>query len=67
MSVPGAFAATEIDGRLLVDGGIANNIPIDRAREMGVRAREDALERFRREKVVTAYEDLYRRILDRPA
>ncbi len=35
MSVPGAFAATEIDGRLLVDGGITDNIPIDVARAMG--------------------------------
>lgn len=35
MSVPGAFAATKIDDKLLVDGGISNNIPIDRAREMG--------------------------------
>jgi len=35
MSVPGAFAATEIDGHLLVDGGITDNIPIDVVREMG--------------------------------
>ncbi|MGB8712513.1 MAG: patatin-like phospholipase family protein [Onishia taeanensis] len=35
MSVPGAFAATEIDGRLLVDGGITDNIPIDVVRDMG--------------------------------
>jgi N-acetyl-alpha-D-glucosaminyl L-malate synthase BshA len=35
----------------------------ERAAEMGRRAREDALERFRREKVVTAYEELYRRVL----
>ena len=35
MSVPGAFAATEIDGRMLVDGGITDNIPIDVVREMG--------------------------------
>jgi NTE family protein len=35
MAVPGAFAATEIDGRLLVDGGITNNLPIDVARAMG--------------------------------
>ena len=38
----------------------------ERAREMGRRAREDALERFRRENVVTAYEDLYRQVLERP-
>ncbi len=35
MSVPGAFAATEIDGRLMVDGGITNNMPINVVREMG--------------------------------
>ncbi|GGO88493.1 patatin [Marinobacterium nitratireducens] len=35
MAVPGAFAATEIDGKLLVDGGITNNIPIDVVRSMG--------------------------------
>ena len=29
MSIPGAMAPVEIDGRLLVDGGIANNLPID--------------------------------------
>lgn len=35
MAVPGAFAATEIDGRLLVDGGITNNLPVDVVRDMG--------------------------------
>jgi NTE family protein len=34
MSVPGAFSPGEIDGRLLVDGGIANNLPIDEARKL---------------------------------
>ena len=29
MSVPGAMAPVEIDGRLLVDGGLADNLPID--------------------------------------
>lgn len=29
MSIPGAFTAVEIDDKLLVDGGIANNLPID--------------------------------------
>jgi len=33
MSVPGALAPVEIDGRLLVDGGIANNLPINEARK----------------------------------
>ena len=34
MAVPGAIAPVEIDGRLLVDGGIANNLPIDQARSL---------------------------------
>jgi NTE family protein len=35
MSVPAALSPIEIDGRLLVDGGIAKNLPVDVAREMG--------------------------------
>ncbi|GAA4420225.1 patatin-like phospholipase PlpD [Acidovorax lacteus] len=34
MAVPGAVAPVEIGDRLLVDGGIANNLPIDLVREM---------------------------------
>ena len=34
MSVPGALAPVEIDGKLLVDGGIANNLPINEARKL---------------------------------
>ncbi len=34
MSVPGAMAPVEINGRLLVDGGIANNLPIALARKV---------------------------------
>ncbi len=33
MAVPGVFAPIEIDGRLLVDGGIASNLPITEARK----------------------------------
>lgn len=36
MAVPGAIPPVERDGLLLVDGGIANNLPIDVARSMGV-------------------------------
>jgi NTE family protein len=36
VSAPGIFAPVERDGRLLVDGGIANNLPVDIARSMGV-------------------------------
>jgi len=35
MSIPGVFAPVEIDGRILVDGGVANNVPINIARQMG--------------------------------
>jgi NTE family protein len=35
MSIPIAFAPTEIDGRLLVDGGVGRNLPIDVVRRMG--------------------------------
>jgi NTE family protein len=35
MSIPGAFAPVEIDGRLLVDGGTAMNLPVDVVRDMG--------------------------------
>lgn len=35
MSVPGAIAPVNREGHLLVDGGIANNMPVDLARAMG--------------------------------
>ena len=35
MSIPAVFTPAEIDGRLLVDGGIVNNLPISVARDMG--------------------------------
>lgn len=36
MSIPAVFAPVELEGRLLVDGGMVDNIPLDVAREMGV-------------------------------
>ena len=36
MSAPGVFAPAQRDGRLLVDGGLVENLPIDTARAMGV-------------------------------
>lgn len=36
MAVPGAFAPVRHEGKVLIDGGIVNNVPIDIAREMGV-------------------------------
>lgn len=38
MSVPAVFAPVELDGRLLVDGGISDNVPIDVARSLGGQA-----------------------------
>jgi NTE family protein len=35
MSVPGVFAPTEVDGRILGDGGLVNNVPVDVARALG--------------------------------
>lgn len=35
MSAPGVFSPVELDGRTLVDGGLAKNIPIDVGRAMG--------------------------------
>lgn len=35
MAVPGAFTTVEIDGHLLVDGGIVDNLPVDVAKKMG--------------------------------
>ncbi len=36
LSVPGVFVPVEREGRLLVDGGLADNLPVDVARSMGV-------------------------------
>lgn len=35
MSVPGVFPPVEVDGRLLADGGIVRNLPVDVVRAMG--------------------------------
>ncbi len=35
MSVPGVFAPMELEDRLLGDGGLVNNLPVDVARDMG--------------------------------
>ena len=35
MAVPGVFTAMELDGRILVDGGIVNNLPVDVVKAMG--------------------------------
>ncbi|MFD2452934.1 patatin-like phospholipase family protein [Ideonella paludis] len=36
MSVPGVFPPIEVDGRVLGDGGLVNNLPVDVVRAMGV-------------------------------
>lgn len=35
ISIPSVFNPVEIDGRLLVDGGIVNNFPVDQVKKMG--------------------------------
>lgn len=35
MAIPGVYAPVEIDGRLLVDGGLSSNLPIKAVRDMG--------------------------------
>ncbi|MEK7854978.1 MAG: patatin-like phospholipase family protein, partial [Acidobacteriota bacterium] len=35
MSVPGVFAPVEVDGKILSDGGLVNNIPTDVVKAMG--------------------------------
>lgn len=35
MAIPGVFAPVEWNGRLLVDGGFANNVPVKLARDLG--------------------------------
>lgn len=34
-AIPGVFAAVEVDGRRLMDGGVVNNTPISHAAELG--------------------------------
>jgi len=36
MSAPGVFTPVELNGRLLIDGGLVNNLPADIARQMHV-------------------------------
>ncbi len=35
MAIPGAFTPARLEGRLLVDGGIVQNLPVETARAMG--------------------------------
>ncbi|MFC1508185.1 patatin-like phospholipase family protein [Candidatus Omnitrophota bacterium] len=35
MSVPGAFPPVKVGGRLLIDGGLVKNVPVETAKEMG--------------------------------
>ncbi len=35
MSIPGVFSPIEVDGKILSDGGLVNNIPTDVVKEMG--------------------------------
>ena len=35
MAIPSVFTPEEIDGKLLIDGGVLNNFPVDHVRDMG--------------------------------
>ncbi len=35
MAIPGVYAPVEIDGQLLVDGGLSSNLPVQAVRDMG--------------------------------
>jgi NTE family protein len=35
MAVPGVFAPLEVEGKVLVDGGLVRNLPVDIARQLG--------------------------------
>ena len=35
MAIPIVFSPVEVEGRLLVDGGLVDNLPVERARDMG--------------------------------
>ena len=35
MAIPGIFSPVQLDGRLLVDGGVSKNLPVDVARNLG--------------------------------
>lgn len=35
LSIPGVFLPARVDGRLLIDGGLVRNLPVDLARAMG--------------------------------
>lgn len=37
MAIPGVYAPVEIDGKLLVDGGLSSNLPIKAVRDMGAK------------------------------
>jgi NTE family protein len=37
MSIPGVFVPMEIDGRMYIDGGVANNFPTDEAKRLGAK------------------------------
>lgn len=36
MTVPGALKPVKLDGKLLVDGGVVNNMPVDIAQKLGL-------------------------------
>jgi NTE family protein len=65
MAVPGVFSPVEIGGRLLVDGGLVNNLPVDQGRAMGadVVIAVDVGEPLRTRKRLTSLADVTRQVL----
>lgn len=57
MAVPGAFDPVTIDDRMLVDGGLANNVPVSVARAMGadiIIVSDLGSDMFKREEITSA-------------
>jgi len=65
MAVPGVFSPVDIDGRLLVDGGLVNNLPVDQGRAMGadVVIAVDVGEPLRTRKQLESLADVTRQVL----
>lgn len=65
MSIPGVFSPVEIKGQLLVDGGIARNLPVDVVKQMGadVVIAVDIGSTLSKRKDLNTLFDVYRQVL----
>ena len=58
-AIPAVFQPVELGGRLLVDGGLVNNLPVDVARSMGVEvvlAVDSSRKLEKRERLISAFD-----------